>query len=117
MDITKAFGNVKHSTLFWKLEEKGIPPIILQLLVIMYSKQQANIKWNNNLSNHFRSRMGLNMGQYCSPAYFVCTPRVCLIYSERKELAVGLTMCLWESLDMRTIFCYYHPPWMDFKKW
>ena len=41
MDMTKAFDNVKHSTLFWKHEEKAIPPIFLRLLVIMYSKQQA----------------------------------------------------------------------------
>ena len=44
MDMTIGFDNVKHSTLFWQLEEKGIPPIFLRRVVILYSKQQANVK-------------------------------------------------------------------------
>lgn len=70
MDMTKAFDNVKHSTLFWKLDEKGIPPIFLRLLVVMYSKQQANVKWNNNLSDPFSIKNGVKQGAVLSPRLF-----------------------------------------------
>ena len=45
MDMTKAFDKVQHSKLFWKLVEKGIPPIFIRLLLEMYEKQQANVRW------------------------------------------------------------------------
>ena len=70
MDMTKAFDNVKHSTLFWKLEEKGIPAIFLRLLIVMYSKQQANVKWNNNISDTFQIRNGVKQGAVLSPSLF-----------------------------------------------
>ena len=68
VDMTKAFDNVKQSTLFWKLEEQGIPPIFLRLLVVMYSKQQANVKWNNNISDSFQIRNGVKHGAVLSPS-------------------------------------------------
>ena len=37
MDMTKAFGNVKQSGLFWKLVDKGIPAIYLRLLLNVYT--------------------------------------------------------------------------------
>ena len=36
MDMTKAFDNVKHSTLFKKLIIKGMPAIFIRLLMVMY---------------------------------------------------------------------------------
>ena len=121
-DMTKAFDNVKHSALLWELEEKGIPPIFLRLLVT--SKMSSGII---TYPTHFRSRTGLNKGQYPPPP----PPRLFCVYTgslfdiHRKKrtgcwidnVFVGWRHDLWESLDMRTIFCYYHPPWMDFKKW
>ena len=38
MGMTKAFDTVQHSKLFWKLVDKGIPPIYIRLLLIMYEK-------------------------------------------------------------------------------
>ena len=70
MDMTKAFDNVKHSTLFRKLDEKGIPPIVLRLLVKMYDTQEANVRWNNNLSDTFSLRNGVKQGAVLSPRLF-----------------------------------------------
>ena len=43
MDMTKAFGNVKQSVLFWKLIDIGIPTIYLRFLLNIYTKQRANV--------------------------------------------------------------------------
>ena len=32
MDMTTAFDKVQHSKPFWKLVEKGVPPIFIRLL-------------------------------------------------------------------------------------
>ena len=70
MDMTKAFDNVKHSTLFHKLDEKGIPPIILRLMIQMYETQKANVRWGNNLSETFTLRNGVKQGAVLSPRLF-----------------------------------------------
>ena len=51
MDMTKAFDLVKHSILFEKLRESGIPPIFLRLLIFIYMNQYACVKWNNSSSD------------------------------------------------------------------
>ena len=62
MDMTKAFDKVRHSTLFWKLVEKGVPPIFIRLLLEMYEKQQANVRWHGVLSNSFPVTNGVKQG-------------------------------------------------------
>lgn len=70
MDMNKAFDNVKHSTLFWKLLEKGMPPIIIRLLIKMYEKQEANVQWNDKLSKTFPINNGVKQGAVLSPKLY-----------------------------------------------
>ena len=70
MDMTKAFDKVQHSKLFWKLVEKGIPPIYIRLLLEMYEKQQANVRWNGVLSNPFPVTNGVKQGAVLSPILY-----------------------------------------------
>ena len=70
MEMTKAFDKVQHSKLFWKLVEKGIPPIFIRLLLEMYEKQQANVRWNGVLSNPFPVTNGVKQGAVLSPILY-----------------------------------------------
>ena len=67
MDMTKAFDKVRQSKPFWKLVEKGVPPIFIRLLLEMYEKQQANVRWNGVLSNSFPETNGVKQGVVLSP--------------------------------------------------
>ena len=58
MDMTKAFDNVKHSVLFPKLVDKDIPAVFIRLLVVMYEKQVAYVRWNDTMSKSSQSIMG-----------------------------------------------------------
>ena len=40
MDLSEAFDRIKHSALFWKLLKKGMPPVYVRLLLVMYEKQK-----------------------------------------------------------------------------
>ena len=44
MDMTKAFDLVKHSVIFRKLIEQGLPAIFIRLLLVMYALQEANVR-------------------------------------------------------------------------
>ena len=70
MDMTKAFDKLQHSKLLWKLVEKGVPPIFLRLLLEMYEKQQANVRWNGVLSNSFPVKNGVKQGAVLSPILY-----------------------------------------------
>ena len=75
MDLSKAFDRIKHSALFWKLLKKGMPPVYVRLLLVMYEKQKANVRWNNVLSETFSANNGVKQGAVLSPILFcvVCS--------------------------------------------
>ena len=60
--MSKAFDKVRHSTLFKKLIKAGIPSVFLRLLMFIYIKQYANVKWNNSYSNLFSLSNGVRQG-------------------------------------------------------
>ena len=53
LDCTKAFDTVKHSILFQNLLDTRVPPIIVRLLINIYRKQMANVKWKSSTSYKF----------------------------------------------------------------
>ena len=83
--MTKAFDNVKQSVLFWKLIDKGIPSIVLRLLLNMYVKQTANVRWNGNLSKTFKINNGLKQGGVLSPRlYCIYTDSLFSVLRQKK---------------------------------
>ena len=71
MDMSKAFDTVKHSVLFRKLLEQGLPFIIIRFILISYRRQKANVKWNKELSEFFNIENGVKQGAVLS-AIFYC---------------------------------------------
>lgn len=70
MDMKKAFDRVKHSTLFVKLSNSGLPLIYVRLLMIIYLSQFVNVKWNNELSYYFIMSNGVKQGAVLSPILY-----------------------------------------------
>ena len=66
MDMSKAFDKVKHGLLFYKLLDRGVPEIFIRLLVCMYKKQLAYVRWNNSDSQQFPLRNGVKQGTVLS---------------------------------------------------
>ena len=62
MDMSKAFDCIKHSILFRKIFEANMPPIFLRLLIFIYMKQFANVKWDNEYSEAFSVVNGVRQG-------------------------------------------------------
>ena len=70
MDMKKAFDTVQHSVSFKKLVHKGIPYIYIRLLMVMYKKQCANVKWNGVTSSRFAIKNGVKQGAVLSSILF-----------------------------------------------
>ena len=66
MDMSKAFDTVQHSCLFKKLLDQGFPPIVVRFLLASYRDQQANVRWNDELSRYFGITNGVKQGAILS---------------------------------------------------
>ena len=84
LDASKAFDRVKHSILFQKLIDRGVPGYIVRLLIYWYSNQTMCIRWSGKLSEHFGVTNGVRQGGILSPYLFN-------IYMD--DLTIALNKC------------------------
>ena len=50
LDASKAFDRVEYVKLFNILRDRGVYPVVLRLIMHMYTNHEIQIKWNNLLS-------------------------------------------------------------------
>ena len=70
LDCTKAFDTIRHSTLFLKLINANIPPVIVRILIYVYQNQTASVRWKGFHSDKFTIRNGVRQGAVISPLFF-----------------------------------------------
>ena len=70
LDATKAFDRVQYSKLFRILIDKKVTPIVLRLLLYMYTKQTLQVKWGEHISEEFNVSNGVKQGGVLSPVLF-----------------------------------------------
>ena len=70
MDLSKAFDLVEWTGLFKLLREKGVSPIFLRILLIVYTNQYCDVKWNSSYSERFTVSNGVRQGAVSSPLLF-----------------------------------------------
>ena len=70
LDASKAFDRVNYCMLFNKLIDKGMCPLVIRLLLYIYTNQQLQVSWNDKLSNTFSVRNGVRQGGIMSPLLF-----------------------------------------------
>ena len=66
----KAFDKVKYCKLVAALLESDISPIVLRLLLFMYTNQSLRVKWSNTLSDQFSVMNGVKHGGVFSTILF-----------------------------------------------
>ena len=70
LDASKAFDRVNYCKLFRELLKCDISPIVLRLLLYMYTSQTLRVKWVHTVSNCFTVRNGVKQGGVLSPLLF-----------------------------------------------
>lgn len=70
LDASKAFDRVQYCKLFDKLIERNMSPLVLRLLLYMYTNQQLMVQWDNIVSDTFNITNGVKQGAVLSPILF-----------------------------------------------
>ena len=70
LDCTKAFDRISHYGLFLKLMEKGLPLVLLMLIVYWHLNMTCRVKWGAFLSDSFPVPLGTKQGGVMSPRFF-----------------------------------------------
>ena len=70
LDATKAFDRVRYCKLFRKLLSRKMSPLILRLLMFMYTNQELQVKWSGSVSERFNVLNGVKQGGVVSPILF-----------------------------------------------
>ncbi len=70
LDASKAFEHVQYCKLFDELVNHNISPLILRLLLNMYTKQQLQVRWRNAMSQQFTVCNTIKQGEVISPIFF-----------------------------------------------
>src|SRR6267154_2787001 len=75
VDCQKAFDRVKHDKLVEVMEKAGVPEMERRLIINLYWRQHAAVKWDCEISKEARAERGVRQG--C-----VMSPLLLILYSE-----------------------------------
>lgn len=70
LDASKAFDRVNHWSLFKKLIDRGVPLILVRVIVYWYRQQLFFVKWGSCTSASFITHNGVRQGGILSPKLF-----------------------------------------------
>ena len=70
LDCSKAFDKRQFVKLFEKLITKGLPAVVVRVLIFMYQEQEGCVKLAGKRSSMFRLTNGTRQGTVLSPLLF-----------------------------------------------
>ena len=109
LDCSKAFDMVKFSILFNKLIDRGLPPIVVRTLMVVYEDQYAWVKWGGTRSSIFPIINVTRQGSILSPALlavYVCkrfAARNNLIFSTDPDPSKRKTKCIFVTGERKKL--------------
>ena len=69
LDMTMAFDMCRFDVLFTKIEAK-LPAVVTRVLIFVYERQYAWVRWGTSKSSEFGIKNGTRQGSVLSPALF-----------------------------------------------
>ena len=87
LDCSKAFDTCKFSILFSRLLERGLPALVVRVIIFVYEEQYAWVKWGNSKSEVFSIVNGTRQGSILSPTLFALYVDELLV--ELRALGIG----------------------------
>ena len=70
LDASKAFDRIEYACLFNKLLQRGMSPLYIRLLFVLYTEQEMRVRYNSVVSDFFVPRNGVKQGGVLSPTLF-----------------------------------------------
>ena len=70
LDASRAFDRIHFGKLFHVLLDKGLPAIVIRVLLDCYTNQNVYCRWNSILSSNIETVNGVRQGAILSPVLF-----------------------------------------------
>ena len=70
IDSTKAFDRVRHDKLFEVLKDRGMPALIIRMMLDLYQRQSVKAAWKGHDSSLFGTTNGIRQGGVISPVLY-----------------------------------------------
>ena len=70
IDASKAFDRVRHDKLFEVLKDRGLPPIIIRMMLDLYQRQNVRTVWQKEFSSCFKTMNSIRQGGVISPVLY-----------------------------------------------
>ena len=70
LDASKAFDRLVHAGLFLKLLRRGLPLVLLNIMIMWYSNLQCRVRWGETHSDWFHIEAGVRQGGILSPVFY-----------------------------------------------
>ena len=70
LDASKAFDRLNFWVLFDKLLKRGMPVIVVRILIYWYTSQNFYVQWGSSVNEAFKSSNGTRQGGVISPHFF-----------------------------------------------
>ena len=95
LDCNKAFDKCRYDKLFDKLLGRGLPPIVVRVLIYAYEEQTALVKLGGKRSKTFRITNGTRQGSVLSPLLFSVYLDDLLKDLRKRDHGWPMVWCLW----------------------
>ena len=105
-DMSKAFDLTLHSLMFTKMLNAGVSPILVRLLIFIYSNQLANVRWNGESSESFTVKNGCGQGKVLAAIAY------CMYCEELFQTLRRKRSGCWVLGKYRGIFGYSDDNWL-----
>ncbi len=89
LDASKAFDCVQYCKLFNELVNRNISPLVLRLLLNMYTRQQLQIRWGNAISQQFTVCNRIKQVGFSHLYYLLCILMDCWV--DLKKVGLDVT--------------------------
>ena len=87
LDASKTFDRVRHDKLYQILLDRGLPPLVLRLLIDMYERQTSRCRYFDTYSEYYAISNGVRQGGVASPILFLVYMDI--LYSRLEAAGVG----------------------------
>ncbi len=107
LNASKAFDHVQYCKLFNELVNHNISPVVLRLLLNMYTKHKLQVRWGNAMSQQFTLCNGVKQGGFSHLYYLLCILMDCCLDLTKVGLEVTWVIAIfgvWVMLMMSNYF-------------
>ena len=90
VDLEKTFDRVPRKVLEWAMRKKGIPEVLVRLVMSLYEGTKTKVRVDSELSEEFEVKVGMHQGSVLLPFIFAVVVDVVTEFAREDVLSLLL---------------------------